>query len=73
MELKRIEIDLTPEECMVPAKLRIAVARHLHIPEKDLPDIHLIRRTLDCRRHTVLYHCIVSVSGEKETMYFPKL
>ena len=71
MELKRIEIDLTPEECMVPAKLRIAVARHLHIPEKDLPDIRLIRRTLDCRRRSVLYHCIVSVSGEKETISLP--
>ena len=59
MEPKRIEIDLTPEECMVPAKLRSAVARHLGIAESELDDVRVVRRTLDCRRRNVVYHATV--------------
>ena len=59
MEPKRIEIDLTPEECMVPAKLRSAVARHLGIAESELGDVRVVRRTLDCRRRNVVYHATV--------------
>ena len=66
MEPRRIELDLTPEECMVPAKMRGAVARHLHLPESELGEVHMVRRTLDCRRRNVLYHCVVEVGcGER--------
>ena len=66
MEPRRIELDLTPEECMVPAKLRGAVARHLRLPESELGEVHMVRRTLDCRRRNVLYHCVVEVGdGER--------
>ena len=47
---------------MVPAKLRGAVARHLHQPESELGEVRMVRRTLDCRRN-VLYHCVVEVGG----------
>ena len=51
---------------MVPAKLRGAVARHLHQPEERLGAVRLVRRTLDCRRRNVLYHCVVEVGdGER--------
>ncbi len=63
MEPRRVELDLTPEECMVPAKMRGAVARHLHLPESVLGEVHMVRRTLDCRRRNVLYHCVVEVGG----------
>ena len=63
MEPRRIELDLTPEECMVPAKLRGAVARHLHLPESELGEVRMVHRTLDCRRRNVLYHCVVEVGG----------
>ena len=66
MEPRRVELDLTPEECMVPAKLRGAVARHLHLPESELGEVRMVRRTLDCRRRNVLYHCVVGVGcGER--------
>lgn len=66
MESRRIELDLTPEECMVPAKLRGAVARHLHQPESELGEVRMVHRTLDCRRRNVLYHCVVEVGcGER--------
>ena len=64
MEQKRIDIDLTPEECMVPAKLRGAVARHLRVAESELGELRMVRRTLDCRRRNVVYHCVVEVVGE---------
>lgn len=66
MEPRRIELDLTPEECMVPAKLRGAVAHHLHLPESELGEVRMVHRTLDCRRRNVLYHCVVEVGcGER--------
>lgn len=58
-ESKRIDIDLTPEECMVPAKLRSAVARHLGVTEAELGEVRVVRRTLDCRRRNVVYHATV--------------
>ena len=69
-ESKRIEIDLTPEECMVPAKLRRAVARHIGVAEQELGEVRMVRRTLDCRRRNVVYHAIVDVSREKDANVF---
>ena len=66
MEPRRVELDLTPEECMVPAKMRGAVAHHLHLSESELGEVRMVRRTLDCRRRNVLYHCVVEVGcGER--------
>ena len=48
---------------MVPAKLRGAVAHHLHLPESELGEVRMVHRTLDCRRRNVLYHCVVEVGG----------
>ena len=66
MEPRRIELDLTPEECMVPAKLRGAVARHLHQSEERLGAVRLVRRTLDCRRRNVIYHATVEIGSHNE-------
>jgi len=44
---------------MVPAKLRIAVARHLGVSEAELGEVRVVRRTLDCRRRNVIYHATV--------------
>ena len=66
MEPRRIELDLTPEECMVPAKLRGAVARHLHLPESELGEVRMVHRTLDCRRRNVIYHATVEIGSHNE-------
>ncbi len=66
MEPRRVELDLTPEECMVPAKMRGAVARHLHLPESELGEVHMVRRTLDCRRRNVIYHATVEIGSHNE-------
>ena len=51
---------------MVPAKMRGAVARYLHLPESELGEVRMVHRTLDCRRRNVLYHCVVEVGcGER--------
>ncbi len=65
MEPRRVELDLTPEECMVPAKMRGAVARHLHLPESELGEVRMVRRTLDCRRN-VIYHATVEIGSHNE-------
>lgn len=62
LEGSLVEIDLTPEECMVPAKMRGAVARRLGVGEEDLDEVRLVRRTLDCRRRNVVYHCVISLA-----------
>ncbi len=66
MEPRRVELDLTPEECMVPAKMRGAVARHLHLPESELGEVRMVRRTLDCRRRNVIYHATVEIGSHNE-------
>ncbi len=66
MEPRRVELDLTPEECMVPAKMRGAVAHHLHLSESELGEVHMVRRTLDCRRRNVIYHATVEIGSHNE-------
>ncbi len=66
MEPRRVELDLTPEECMVPAKMRGAVARHLHLSEEALGEVRMVRRTLDCRRRNVIYHATVEIGSHNE-------
>ena len=51
---------------MVPAKLRGAVARHLHQSEERLGAVRLVRRTLDCRRRNVIYHATVEIGSHNE-------
>ena len=66
MEPRRVELDLTPEECMVPAKMRGAVAHHLHLSESELGEVRMVRRTLDCRRRNVIYHATVEIGSHNE-------
>ena len=61
--MKSISIDLTPEEYHVPELMRRAVARQLGVDEASLEPLRVVRRTLDCRRRNVVYHCLVD-SGQ---------
>ena len=51
---------------MVPAKLRGAVAHHLHQPESELGEVRMVHRTLDCRRRNVIYHATVEIGSHNE-------
>ena len=51
---------------MVPAKMRGAVAHHLHLPESELGEVRMVHRTLDCRRRNVIYHATVEIGSHNE-------
>ncbi|MBP3762387.1 MAG: FAD-binding protein [Bacteroidales bacterium] len=52
---RQIQVDLTPEEYHDPALLR----RRCGVAGEE--PLRILRRTLDCRRRNVLYHCTVEV------------
>ena len=63
--MKQIQIDLTPEEYASETAVRRAVAQAMGVREEDLQPYRITRRSIDCRRRQVLYHCVVEVgSGE---------
>ena len=54
--MRTISIDLTPEEYHVPELMRLAVARRLGTAIDTLEELHVTRRTLDCRKRNIVYH-----------------
>ena len=63
--MKQIQIDLTPEEYASETAVRRAVAQAMGVREEELQPYRITRRSIDCRRRQVLYHCVVEVgSGE---------
>ena len=62
--MSSITIDLTPEQYHGPGQMQQAVARQLGVPLNDLPQLSVIRRTLDCRRRNVVYHCVIEVGND---------
>ena len=63
--MKQIQIDLTPEEYASETAVRRAVAQAMGVSEEELQPYRITRRSIDCRRRQVLYHCVVEVgSGE---------
>ena len=61
-----INIDLTPEQYHVPELMRKAVAKQLGQQAKSLGAFCVTRRTLDCRKRNVVYHCTVEVFDRGE-------
>lgn len=59
--MKQIQIDLTPEEYASQTAVRHAVARALGVGESSLEPFRITRRSIDCRRQKVLYHCTVEM------------
>ena len=59
--MRSITIDLTPEEYHVPKLMRQAVARQLGVGIDSLEELHVTRRTLDCRRRNAIYHTEISL------------
>lgn len=59
--MKQIQIDLSPEEYASEAAVRRAVARALGVAETVLDSFRITRRSIDCRRRNVLYHCTVEI------------
>ena len=71
-----ITIDLAPEQYHVPELMRQAVARQLHVAEESLPELHVVHRTLDCRRRNVVYHteialCVPSADSVPVSILLP--
>lgn len=65
--MKQIQIDLSPEEYASEAAVRRAVACALGVAETALDPFRITRRSIDCRRRNVLYHCTVEVGAAEET------
>ena len=65
--MRTISIDLTPEEYHVPEQLRRAVARQLGVGVDTLEELHVTRRTLDCRRRQVVYHTEISLGDDNQS------
>ena len=65
--MKKISIDLTPEEYHVPELMRRAVAHRLGMGEEALEALHVTRRTLDCRRKNIVYHTEIAVGSPSES------
>ena len=65
--MKTVNIDLSPEEYHVPEQMRRAVARHLGVGVDSLEELHVTRRTLDCRRRNIVYHTEISLGQTSQT------
>ena len=65
--MRNIAIDLTPEEYHVPDLMKEAVARHLHVAASELEPLHVTHRTLDCRKHNIVYHTNIVIGDTLDT------
>ena len=61
---KQIQIDLTPEEYASEAAVKRAVEKVLGRGLQAVERWQIVRRSIDCRRRHVVYHCTVEVNGE---------
>ena len=66
--LKTIQVDLSPEEYASEVSVRRAVARVLSIREVSLEPFRIIRRSIDCRRQKVLYHCTIEIGQNTQNV-----
>ncbi len=72
LQMKRIELDLSPEQCHDASLLRDAVARSQGLAADALGSAVLVRRTLDCRRRAnIVYHCVVELYAPGEALPSP--
>ena len=68
-----LTIDLTPEEYASTDAVRRALAQGLGVKEDTLPPYRIVRRSIDCRRRNILYHCQVEVGAEPAALPTPML
>lgn len=54
---RTLQIDLTPEQLADPAAVRRLAGA------VDGEEVRMVRRSIDCRRRNVLYHCMVEVGS----------
>ncbi|MBR1850051.1 MAG: FAD-binding protein [Bacteroidales bacterium] len=66
--MKRLDIDLTPEQYHIESERRLAVARRLGVAPNEVGPIVVTRRSLDSRRGTVRYHAQLEVYAPTEPM-----
>jgi len=59
-----LQIDLTPEEYASEAAVRRAVAKAMGVREEKLEPFRITRRSIDCRRRQIQYHCTVEVGED---------
>lgn len=59
--MKQVLIDLTPEEYASGVTLRKAVAHALGVRGEWDEPFRVVRRSIDCRRRKVVYHCTVEI------------
>ena len=64
MRTRQIQVDLTPEEYASESAVRHIVAKSLGVGEGALEPFRIVRRSIDCRRRNVVYHCMVEVGAK---------
>lgn len=60
MNIRQIQVDLSPEDYLSQGAVRRAVAKVLGVREEGLEPFRIIRRSIDCRRRPV-YHCTIEL------------
>lgn len=65
--MRKISIDLTPEQYHVKELMQRSVARETGMASSEIGDIRICHRTLDCRRRNIVYHTDIEVYTKGET------
>ncbi|HEX6276732.1 MAG TPA: hypothetical protein VFZ53_27000 [Polyangiaceae bacterium] len=63
-----VTLELGLDDASDPESLRRAVAVKLRVPEGELPEVALRKRSLDARRGRVRFHALVAVGAAKEPL-----
>lgn len=63
-----LELELGLDDAADPEGLRRSVARALGVPEADLPELALRKRSLDARRGRVRFHALVALGAVREEL-----
>lgn len=64
---RTIQIDLTPEQLADSAAVRHAASA------AEGEEVRIVRRSIDCRRHQVVYHCMAEVGKPEPRRQSPQL
>jgi len=64
---EQLELAIGLDDDEDPATLRSLAAQKLHVEEEDLPELRLLKRSLDARRGRVQFHLLLSTQKELET------
>lgn len=61
---ERVDLDLSLDDDDSEASLRALVAKKLRASSEDLPELYVLRRAIDARRHRVRLHLSLQIGGE---------